>query len=575
MSNISQSKNSSGEKNLTRRLFLSYFTGIGLASTLLPGILFVKCRGRGDKSITVKMLKEAEQLAGLEFTDEERELMIEGLNSYIEKYEELRKVPIDNNIPPALYFNPVLPGMKFEKNSKPIKISDIQVSEVPSNLENLAFLPVTHLSKLIRLKKVSSTELTKMYLSRLKKYDSKLHCIVTLTEELALKQAKRADEEIAKGIYRSPLHGIPCGVKDLFSTKGIKTTWGAAAYKDQLIDEDATVIERLENAGAVLTAKLTLGALAMGDVWFGGKTRNPWNPEEGSSGSSAGPGAATAAGLVGFSIGTETNGSILSPSLRCGVTGLRPTYGRVSRYGAMALSWSMDKIGPICRSVEDCAIVLDSIYGPDGKDLSVADIPFNWDCKTDIKNLRIGYIKSGFEDEKKDKELRDNDKATLEKMEALGFKLKPVELPDYPISALNFILSVEAAAAFDELTRSDRDDLLVRQGKGGWPNNFRKARMIPAVEYVLANRVRTLVMKAMEKLMNDIDIYIVPVHGTDNSTLTNLTGHPAISVPNGFTAKGTPTGISFTGKLYNEAELLAVAKAYQDSTDFHLKHPSL
>ena len=575
MSNISQSKNSSGEKNLTRRLFLSYFTGIGLASTLLPGILFVKCRGRGDKSITVKMLKEAEQLAGLEFTDEERELMIEGLNSYIEKYEELRKVPIDNNIPPALYFNPVLPGMKFEKNSKPIKISDIQVSEVPSNLENLAFLPVTHLSKLIRLKKVSSTELTKMYLSRLKKYDSKLHCIVTLTEELALKQAKRADEEIAKGIYRSPLHGIPCGVKDLFSTKGIKTTWGAAAYKDQLIDEDATVIERLENAGAVLTAKLTLGALAMGDVWFGGKTRNPWNPEEGSSGSSAGPGAATAAGLVGFSIGTETNGSILSPSLRCGVTGLRPTYGRVSRYGAMALSWSMDKIGPICRSVEDCAIVLDSIYGPDGKDLSVADIPFNWDCKTDIKNLRIGYIKSGFEDEKKDKELRDNDKATLEKMEALGFKLKPVELPDYPISALNFILSVEAAAAFEEITRNREVDKMVRQGRGAWPNSFRTSRFIPAVEYIQANRMRTKVMEKMAESMSEIDVLVAPPYGGPTLLLTNLPGHPALVMPNGFRENGTPVSMTFVGNLFKESDLLAVAKAYQDATDFHQQHPEM
>lgn len=575
MPNLLQSKNSFKDKDLTRRLFLSYFTGIGLFSTLLPGILFVKCQGKNDEKITKNMLKDAEGLAGLEFADEERELMVDGLNDYLKKYEELRKIPLDNSVAPALQFNPVLPGMSFEKKSKPIKISNIQISQVPSNLEELAFLPATHLSQFIKSGKVSSVELTRMYLSRLKKYGAKLQCIVTLTEELAIEQAKKADEEISRGRYRGALHGIPWGVKDLFSTKGYKTTWGAMPYKDQIIDEDATVVKRLEEAGAVLVAKLTSGALAMGNVWFGGETKNPWNIEQGSSGSSAGPGAATAAGLVGFSIGTETMGSIISPSTRCGVTGLRTTFGRISRYGAMALSWSMDKIGPMCRSVEDCALVLNNIYGPDGKDRTAVDIPFNWDSNLDIKNLRVGYVKSAFENERKDKEWKANDEATLEKLGSLGINLIPIELPDYPVSMWNFISDVEAAAAFDELTRSNKDDLLVRQNRGAWPNTFRLARMIPAVEYIQANRLRTLIMKAMAEMMSDIDVYVVPTRGNNNLLLTNLTGHPAVVLPNGFAKKGTPTSISFIGKLYGEAEMLALAKVYQDSTDFHLKHPVL
>lgn len=390
-----------------------------------------------------------------------------------------------------------------------------------------------------------------------------------------MKQAKRADEELSAGQYRGPLHGIPWGAKDLLATKGYKTTWGAMPYKDQVIDKNATVVERLEEAGAVLLAKLTMGALAWGDVWFGGKTKNPWNLEEGSSGSSAGPGAATAAGLVGFSIGTETWGSIVSPSTRCGVTGLRPTFGRVSRYGAMALSWSMDKIGPMCRSVEDCALVFQAIHGPDGKDSSVADLPFNWDPDLDIAKLRMGYVKSAFEEDREIKEWKANDEATLETLRSLGVNLIPIELPDYPIDVMSFILSAEAAAAFDELTRGNRDELLVRQIKKAWPNVFRQARMIPAVEYIQANRVRTLVMEAMAELMSKIDVYVVPSFVGSNLLMTNLTGHPAVVLPNGFTEKGTPTSISFVGKLYGEAETLAVAKAYQGATDFHLKHPLL
>ena len=463
-------------------------------------------------------------------------------------------------------------GIKVE--TKPNALSQPISSEVqmPANFEDLAFYPITALAQLLKTRKVTSVQLTELFLKRLKKYGPRLECVITLTEDLAIKQAKRADEEIASGYYRGPLHGIPWGAKDLLSTKGIKTTWGAMPYKDQIINEDATVVKRLEEAGAVLVAKLTMGALAWGDVWYGGKTRNPWNPEQGSSGSSAGSAAATAAGLVGFSIGTETWGSIVSPSSRCGVTGLRPTFGRVSRYGAMALSWSMDKIGPISRSAEDCALVFNAIYGPDGKDLTVVDLPFSWDPSLDLKDIRIGYLKKAFEKDYKNKK---NDEAVLETLRSLGIDLIPVELPELPVNALSFILNVEAAAAFDELTRTGKDDLLVRQGKKAWPNVFRQARLIPAVEYIQANRIRTLLMQEMAEKMKDIDVYVAPSINNSNLLLTNLTGHPTVVVPNGFNEKGSPTSISFVGNLFEEAKILRVAKAFQEATAFHLKHPKL
>ncbi|MHC4074233.1 MAG: amidase, partial [Planctomycetota bacterium] len=525
--------------------------------------------------ITKEMLAEAERLAGLEFTSKERELMVEGVNKYLEKYRKLRQVPLDNSVAPAIQFNPVLPEMQFEKKQLPIKISEAGELQVPSNLEDLAFWPVTDLARLVKSRRVSSVELTNMYLGRLKRYDAKLKCVVTLTEQLALKQAKRADEEIAAGRYLGPLHGIPWGAKDLLAVKGYKTTWGAMPYKDQVIDIDATVVRRLEEAGAVLVAKLTLGALAWGDKWFGGKTRNPWNPEKGSSGSSAGPGSATAAGLVGFSIGSETHGSIISPCTVCGVTGLRPTFGRISRHGAMALSWSMDKLGPMCRTVEDCAIVLHAIHGPDGKDPTVTDLPFNWDASRSMKGLKVGYVKSAFEEKRDDEQWKANDEATLGVLRDLGFDLIPIELPDYPIETMSLILNVEAAAAFDELTRSSKDDLLVRQIKNAWPNRFREARTVPAVEYVQANRLRTLVMKAMQERLSDIDVYVSPSWVGKNLLLTNLTGHPAVVLPNGVRKEKTPSSITFVGGLFAEDKVLAIAKAYQDATSFHLKHPIL
>jgi Asp-tRNA(Asn)/Glu-tRNA(Gln) amidotransferase A subunit family amidase len=463
--------------------------------------------------------------------------------------------------------------MSFGKEKKAFTAPRNTAVERPANLDDLAFLPVTALSELVRTKKVTSVELTRMYLSRLKKYGPRLECVITLTENLGLSQARRADEEIAAGRYRGPLHGIPWGAKDLLATKGIRTTWGAMPYKDQIFDLNAAVVERLEEAGAVLVAKLTMGALAWGDVWYGGKTRNPWNYKEGSSGSSAGSASATAAGLVGFAIGTETWGSIISPATVCGVTGLRPTYGRVSRAGAMALSWSMDKIGPICRSVEDCALVFDAIYGPDGKDLTVVDLPFNWDPALDLKSLRIGYLKKAFD---KDYPEKKNDEASLGVLRSLGLELVPFDLPeDQPVNAISFILNAEAAAAFAELTLTNRDDLMVRQGKDAWPNVFRQANLIPAVEYIQANRVRTLLMEEMAEKMKNLDVYVAPSSDDNNQLLTNLTGHPAVVVPNGFDEKGMPTSISFIGNLFREAETLRVAQALEEATSFHLKHPTL
>jgi Asp-tRNA(Asn)/Glu-tRNA(Gln) amidotransferase A subunit family amidase len=560
---------------LSRRSFMACASGLGLTSFAASSSLWAEVADTANAKVTKAMLQEAEHLAGLTFTEQERDLMIEGLNDYLEKYRTLREVPLDNSVAPAIQFNPMVAGMTFEKKTTPLKMSERPVRKRPADLEAVAFWPVTDLAHLIKSRQVSSTELTHMYLNRLKRYDGQLHCVVTLTEALALEQAKRADEEIESGRYRGSLHGIPWGAKDLLAVKGYKTTWGAMPYKDQIIDHDATVVTRLEAAGAVLVAKLTLGALAWGDVWFGGKTRNPWDPNSGSSGSSAGPASATTAGLVGFSIGSETHGSIVSPCTVCGTTGLRPTFGRVSRHGAMALSWSMDKIGPICRSVEDCALVLSAIDGPDGRDTTLVDAPFSWDASLDIKRLKVGYLESAFEEERSDKQWQANDLATLDVLRGLGLTLHPIELPDYPIDAMGLILNVEAAAAFDELTRSGQDDLLVRQIKNAWPNRFREARTVPAVEYIQANRVRTLAMQAMHRILGEIDVYVCPSWAGKNLHLTNLTGHPAVVLPNGLRQEGTPSSISFVGRLFEEDKLLALARAYQEATAFHLTHPTL
>jgi Asp-tRNA(Asn)/Glu-tRNA(Gln) amidotransferase A subunit family amidase len=538
-------------------------------------------------ALSVEQIRQAEWIAGIELTEAERELMRSGVEELLADFARIREIPLDNAVPPALYFDPAPAGAAPPPGRGRVVPSYTAAPSRPSSDEDLAFATVAELATLLRTRKVSSTELTRLYLERLKRLDPQLRCVVTLTEELALEQAAEADREIAAGRYRGPLHGVPWGSKDLLSLPGYPTTWGATPYRDQVLGREATAVARLREAGAVHLAKLTLGALAWGDVWFGGTTKNPWNVEQGSSGSSAGPASATAAGLVGFAIGSETWGSIVSPSTRCGTTGLRPTFGRVSRHGAMALSWSMDKLGPICRSVEDCALVFDAIHGADGLDPTAIDRPFAWPLGRDPRTLRVGYTASLFEEDRgaeaSDEEARARarewqaiDRQSLETLRGLGYELVPFELPDeYPVGSLSFILTAEAATAFDELTRSGRDDLLVRQIARAWPNVFRQGQLIPAVEYLRANRVRTLLQREMERRLEKIDVYLCPTFGGDNLLLTNLTGHPSVVLPNGFRSDGTPTSLTFMGKLFGETEVLAVAGAFQRATDFHRRRPPL
>ena len=536
------------------------------------GALFVA--SNKGKPITRQIVSNAEKIIGIDFTDAEQDSMLDGLEQRLENYTAMRKVELKNSVPPAILFNPIPEGFKFPEKRKPFVLSDYSGTEMPQDPNDLAYYNIGQLAHLLKTKQVTSVELTKLFLTRLKKYGPELKCVITLTEDEAMREAKHADAEIAAGHYESPLMGIPYGVKDLLATKGYKTTWGAAPYKDQKIDEDARVIKDLRKAGAVLIAKLSMGALAWGDVWYGGKTRDPWDTTMGSSGSSAGPAAAVSAGLVPFAIGTETWGSIVSPSTRCGDTGLRPTYGRVSRTGAMALSWSMDKIGPICRSVEDCAIVFNAIYGPDGKDQTLYDLPFNYTPEINLKGLRIGYLKNEFDSKYAFKK---EDSLTIVEMKKLGAVLVPIKLPEFEPHEIAFILDAEACAAFDDLTRSNKDNLLRRQVKNAWPNVFRAARFIPAAEYINANRIRYLYIQDMQKIFekNKIDLYLAPSITGDNSIATNLTGHPLVVVPNGFMKNGLPTSITFVGKLFDEARILAVAKAYQDATGFQLKHPPM
>ena len=545
----------------------------------------------------------AEAITGLDFHTAEEEAIARGLNANLSTYQQLRQIEIPHDTEVALTFRPYLPGEKPKGPATPgrvVRYAKPAVGSIkrPANLEDVAFWPVTKLAALLERKLVSSTELTQMYLARLKRYQPTLLFAVTITEELALQQASEADKAIASGKYKGPLHGIPWGAKDLLATKGIATTFGAEPYMNQVPDYDATVVERLRDAGAVLVAKLTMGALAQGDQWFGGRTRNPWNPQGGASGSSAGPGSATAAGCVGFSIGTETRGSIISPTSVNGVVGLRPTYGRVSRYGAMELSWTMDKIGPMCRSVEDCVLVLNAIYGPDGRDESVADASFTWNADAPLAGYRIGYVRSDFEAAaagrggggrgagggggrggganaaqqqaaaaERLKNLQDA-MATLQK---LGAKLEPVDLPDYPANALGFVLSVEAAAAFDDLTRSRGTDLMTASNST-WGATFRSARFVPAVEYLRAQRIRTLLMREWDTFMDKHDAFI----SSNNAGLaaTNLTGHPAIALKCGF-ANNLPQPLMVTGRLYDEATICRIAHAYEQATEWKDRHPTL
>lgn len=516
---------------------------------------------------------EIESYFDLAFTKAERDSLLRGLEDYKRSYQMIHQYKLNNSTPMSLVFDPIPVGFQIDKVQKPIDWGLPKVVELPKNKEELAFYPVYKLAVLIKTKKITSVELTQLYLKRIKKYADTLQCAISILEETALAQAKRADDEIAKGKYRGPLHGIPYGIKDLLSVEGTETTWGATPYQDQVISETATVVKKLEEAGAVLTVKLTLGALAMGDIWYGGVTKNPWNLKEGSSGSSAGSASSTVAGLVAFAIGTETLGSIVSPSTRCGASGLRPTYGRVSRHGAMALSWSMDKIGPISRSVLDDAIVLNAIRGEDGLDAHVRNAAFNFSSKTDLKKLKVGYLKTSFDANYPTKA---NDQKALEVIKSLGVELIPVELPaDVPVAAVRLMLTAEGAAAFDELTRSNRDSLLTDQRRNAWPNVFRTARFIPAVEYINASRIRyELIQKYYEKT-KDFDVIISPSFAGTQLLTTNLTGHPCAVVPNGFNNNGSPTSISFLGKLFGEAAVVSLAHAYQQATDWEDMVPPL
>jgi len=565
--------------------------------------------GRGNQQplrFTREQVQTALKLIGLEFQDAELDMMLRNVNTAFNDYETIRKIDVPLDTEPAFTFHPGLPdrvpiqGPQRFETTIPAK----STAKAPSNLEDLAFLPVTELAPLIRSRAVSSTDLTKMYLERMKKYSPKLLCLITLTEELALRQAAAADAEIKAGKYRGPLHGIPFGVKDLYDTKGILTTWGAEPFQKRIAEYDATCVERLYKAGAVLIAKLSMGALAQGDLWFNGRTRSPWPTDaarargeydRNSSGSSAGSASSTAAGLVGFSLGTETLGSIVSPSSNCGTVGLRPTYGRVSRHGAMALSWTMDKVGPICRSVEDCAIVLNAIYGPDGHDRSVGADPFHWEPRKPVKSLRVGILQAGF-DRMTGEQKKVYDQA-ISDLKATGVTLTPVEYQE-DLTTISFLLRAEGAAAFDDITRDGEIRTLKGQAQSDWPNTFRSSRLVPAVEYIRAQRIRTRLVEKFEKFMADWDVIVCA--GSGPLTTTNLTGNPQVVVrcgwiepqpaPAGADAAGAARGgggggggfggtpwrmLGFLGKIYDEGSPLRLAMAYEQSTDWHKKTPTL
>lgn len=566
----------STETDIRRRRFLAWCGGLGLGPTLFPGALWAQSNG-GEATITSDMIASAAKLAGLEFSAADRAEMIATVQNNLASFAALRELDIDQNVPPPLYFNPVVPGQHFATEREPFRASTVEKVQRPAELEEVAFWPVTRLAELVRTRQVSSVELTRMYLSRIARYDPTLHCVITLTEALGLQQAARADAEIAAGNYRGPLHGLPWGAKDLLAAKGYRTTWGFEAYRDQVIDMDASVVQRLENAGAVLIAKLSTGEIARGDSWLGVQTRNPWQPDEGSGGSSAGPAAATAAGLVAFSIGTDTTGSILGPSRTCGISGLRPTFGRVSRHGVMPVCWSLDKVGPMCRSAEDCAIVFNAIFGPDGQDLAVVDRPFNWNGNQSPDGLRVAYLEAAFERtaEPDNAGALENDRATLGQLRQLGVSPVPFALPEYADTDALQLLLVDEAAAFDELVHNGKIELFRQDIDEPEDMLMRVARLYPAVEYLQLNRRRMLLMQGMAKAFADIDVLVAPFGGSPVQDATSLTGHPSVAVQNGFDGEGKPTGIQFIGALYGEANALLLAKAYQDATGYHREHPPL
>jgi Asp-tRNA(Asn)/Glu-tRNA(Gln) amidotransferase A subunit family amidase len=604
-----------------RRAFMAYFTSVGLGTTLLPGVLWAQAQQQQAAEITKEMVADAAAISGLSFTDEQETAIAQGLRNLHNEAAQLHKEPLDMSVFPAIVFDPVPPGQKLAPKTRALmQRSKVPVMARPSSLDELAYLTVSQLSEMVRARKVKPSELTEMYLARLKKYDPQLHFVINLTEERARKQARDLDAEISRGKYRGPLHGIPWGAKDLLAVKGYPTTWGALPYKNQSFDYDATVVKRLDDAGAILVAKLTLGALAQGDIWFGERTRNPWNPATGSSGSSAGPASAVASGCVGFAIGSETNGSITSPSRTCGVAGFRPTFGRVPRTGAMALSWTTDKLGPICRSAEDTALVFAAIQGPDGYDYSVKEYPFNWNANLKPSQLRIGYFKmSG---NRNLFERRDSTGATvpnaeannfIKVLESLGAKVVEVEDPTPDEGYLDdFILRAESGAAFQQPTLKSELDVMMRgrtEFPSTWPDYFRQAQFYSAADYVNANRARTLLCQKWWDLFQKYDVIFTP---QENTSVTNVVGTPSIVVPTGFAipqpfgrggggggrggrggggGRGSdttrpaapaappapvlplPTSMYIMGPIYQDEKILAVAHAFQNATEFHLKRP--
>ena len=543
-------------------------------SFLLSFCFFVQGQ---DTTVQKKDIISSTKLFDLNFTTKEIDTLYSDVIDNIANYKAMHQLNLPNSVPLSLWQTPVVAGMHFNKLQKNITWKLDNTVSLPNNKNDLAFYSIEQLASLIKNKKISSLALTQFFIDRIKKWGDTLQCVISLQEDIAYAQAKKADAELAAGKYRGLLHGIPYGLKDLFAVKGTKTTWGAAPYQNQIIDEDAYVYTKLKEAGAVLVAKFTLGALAMGDYWFGGRTKNPWNLKYGSSGSSAGSASATVAGLVPFAIGTETWGSIVSPSTTCGATGLRPTFGSVSRTGAMALSYSLDKIGPICRSAADAAIVFNYIHGTDGKDGSAVNMPFNYSPQKDIHQLKIAYAKNYFD---KIKDTSRNEFKVLEEFKKLGVKLIPVNFPDsgiYNFNIMDVVIGVECAAQFDEMTRLNIDDALTRQTKNDWPNQFRTARFVPAVEYVNAQRHRYTLMQKVNEVIQQYDVIICPSRGDGNqSAITNLTGHPVVCVPTGFDKKlNLPTGISFVGNLYDEATILSIAQAYQKATQWNKLHPTL
>jgi len=572
---------------------MTYFAGVGLGSTLAPGIVWARMQDAGTQTITLEMITDALKLSGIELTEEERKEMVAGANRNLTQYADIRKIHVPNDVSPPFHFSPIVPGMEVSKARLPFRLSAAPSVKRPANLEDVAFWPIRNLGELVRTRQVTSLELTEMYLARLHRYNGKLNNVVTFLDDYGRAEAKKADAEIAAGKYKGPLHGIPWGAKDIISVKGFKTTWGSPAFKEQMFDYDASVVEMLRDAGAVLIAKLATGELASGDQWFGGRTNNPWDPSQGSSGSSAGPSSATAAGCVAFGIGSETSGSILSPSARCGLAGLRPTFGRISRYGVMALSWTQDRLGPICRYAEDCAIVMQAVAKPDGRDMSVSDVPFNWNAQFDIKKLKVGYIKDSFDTLTNAAAKANTDKA-VETLHGLGVKeLIPVDVPDFQSNVGG--LGVESTVFFDEHARAGR----MKEARGGGRNG---GRLIPAVEFLQGQRVRMMMMQKLAEATRHVDVYLVASNqngvggppgggrGGRGDTppepprpqpptqrhfaMANLACYPAINVPNGFSETGSPTNFVIYAQPFREQEVLSLAKAYQDAAGWHLKKPA-